>query len=374
MTRAGMEREDIARLISVMLAPKQGERLLFITDYPDGKLSAERQARQELLMRWHNAAQLVSESRGMRILPVVKYPETGKNNADLPRTASTEDGGHVDNLPEFIASANIVIAMTEFSATAPLKNIASRAQALRVVSMPGVTTDMENAMAADYSAISDRGKRLSLAVGGAIGFEAIFDSEQVPRGTKLYIDARGTRFIVDDGMCRENGAFINFPSGEVFAAPYEGATPEGRSLFGDSQTRGTLPVWSHAEGKVAFLKVERNRIIRVQGDSLEAQRIGEDIARDGNCANIAELGFGINDRARCGPFVPVLEAEKAGVHIAYGRSDHFGFADTHAGKVKADVHRDFVYAGESPIKATVYAVFANGRRILIAERGKVVAV
>ena len=102
--------------------------------------------------------------------------------------------------------------------------------------------------------------------------------------------------------------------------------------------------------------------------------IADDIARDGNCANVAELGFGINDRARCGPSVPVLEAEKAGVHIAYGRSDHFGFADTHAGKVKALVHRDFVYANGSPIKATVYAVFANGRRILIAERGKVVAV
>jgi leucyl aminopeptidase (aminopeptidase T) len=242
------------------------------------------------------------------------------------------------------------------------------------VSMPGVRQDMEYAMSADYDAISIRGKKLAAVLDSAIGFEALFDGGDVPRGTRLYIDARGTRFIVDDGMCRDPRAFINFPSGEVFAAPYEGVTPEGRSLFGDSQTSGILPVWSHADNKVAFLKVEKNRIVKVQGDSLEAQRIVEDISQDGNAANIAEIGFGINSRARCGPEIPVLESEKAGPHIAYGRDDHFGFPDTHAGKVKADVHRDFVYAHDSRITATIYAVFANGRKLLIAERGKVVAV
>jgi len=170
------------------------------------------------------------------------------------------------------------------------------------------------------------------------------------------------------------GDFINFPSGEAFTPLYEAATQEGRSLFGDSQTKGIWPVYSYRDGKVAFLHVEGNKITRVQGDSSEAERIIEDIARDERNANIAELGLGINDSARCAPGVPVLEAEKAGPHIAYGRSDHFGAAGSHAGKVAASTHRDIVYTRSTPITATIHAVYSNGRKLLIAERGKIVVV
>ena len=363
----------IAGLLDTLISPQKGERLLFLTDYGI-RSSSNGIWRADLLARWYKAAQLLAEQKHFHLLPIVRYPETGKNNGDLPYKAVTHDGGHVNNLEELIASSNIAIAMNEYSASAPLRNIAARCPALRIISMPGVTAEMEMTMSADYGKMQERGKRLQAVVQSAAGFEIIFAGSGIPHGTKLYIDTRAANWILEAGGCTKNGGFINFPSGELFTPPYEGVSEAGRREFGDSQTSGTWPVYSNTDKRVAFLKVERNRIIRVQGDCDAAQKIIEDIASDENNANIAELGLGINDRARSTPDIPILESEKAGPHIAYGRNDHFGTPLTLAGKVKATVHQDFVYAKDSPITATIHAVYANGRKVLIAERGKIVAV
>ncbi len=375
MAAPQMQAKEIARLLDAIAAPKQGERLLFITDYSSsGKPDSKRFGRAELLTRWYAAALQLSNEQGFHVLPIVKYLETGMNNSDLPAKAATHDGGHVDNLASLISSANIVIAMTGYSATAPLRNIAAASPSLRVISMPNVNAEMEAAMSADYKKIDERGKRLLAVVQSAVGFEIIFSGVGVPSGAKLYIDTRASNWSLDSGMCHNKGDFINFPSGELFTPPYEGVSPVGRREFGDSQTNGIWPIYSHIDKKAAFLKVEKNRIVRVQGDSAEARKIIENIATDENNANIAELGLGLNDRARCGEDVPVLEKEKAGPHIAYGRNDHFGSPISLAGKVKATVHQDYVYTRDTPITATIHAVYQNGRRVLIAERGKIVAV
>ncbi len=373
MAATQMQPKEIAKLLDTIAAPQEGERMLFLTDY-SGKMSTSRLGRAELLTRWYRAALQLSFERGFHLLPIVKYPETGKSNADLPLKAATHDGGHVDNLPSLISSANIAIAMTEHSATAQLRNIAAASNSLRVISMPGVTAEMEGAMSADYKKIDERGKRLLSVVQLAAGFEIMFSGAGIPNSTKLHIDTRASNWMLDSGMCRQPGGFINFPSGELFTPPYEGVSPEGRREFSDSQTSGIWPIYSHSDKKAAFLKVEKNRIVRVQGDSAEAQKIIENIASDENNANIAEIGLGLNDRARSGEDVPVLEKEKSGPHIAYGRNDHFGSPKSLAGKVRATVHADYVYTRDTPITATIHAVYPNGRRVLIAERGKIVAV
>lgn len=369
-----MTHEKIAGLLDAMLEPQLGERLLLLTDYSEGKPDKAEQGRRELVLRWQRAAALLSQKKGFNLLPLVLYMETGRSNADLPKTAATQGGGHVDDLADFAASADIAIAMTKYSATAPLKNIAARTGKLRVVSMPGVNAGMEPAMSADYPSIEARGKRLLSVVQPAAGFEVTFDGKQVPHGTKLYIDTRANNWQLDAGACRRPGDFVNFPSGELFTPPYEGATQEGRREFGESQTSGVWPVHSPTDGKVAFLKVEKNTIVRVQGNCEEASRIIEAIAADENAANVAELGLGLNEKARGAADVPILEREKAGPHIAYGRDDHFGSPSSLAGKVKANVHVDCIYTRETPVTATIFAVYPNGKRVLIAERGKVVAV
>lgn len=364
----------IASLLETIVCPQQGERMIFLTDYAEGKQDALRAGRHRMAQEWHQAASLICEKKGCKVLPLVKYREVGKNNADLPKTAATSGGGHVDDLPALVASANIAIAMTHWSASAPLKNIAARAASLRVVSMPQVDEKMEEAMGADYVEIERRGKLLLAAIKEAVGFEITFAGAGVPIGTRLHVDTRVNNWILDSGMCRKGGDFINFPSGELFTAPYEGVSPEGLRLLGESKTSGVWPVYSASDQRVVFLKVEKNRIARVHGDSALAKKIIEDIAQDENNANIAEIAFGLNESARSGEEVPVLEKEKAGPHLAYGRNDHFGSPLTLCGKVKASVHQDFVYTPDTPINATVYAIYPNGKMLLIAQRGRVVVV
>jgi len=368
-----LKEEKIASLLDFMLAPKQGERLLFLTDYSD-KADSRRLGREALLSRFYAGARRLSQQKGLVLLPLVKYRETGANNAELPTLAATQGGGHVDKLHELLTSANIAIAMTEYSATAPLRNIAARAPSLRAVSMPGVTAGMEGAMGADYSRIAERGRKLLAVLSSATGFETLFSGSNLPPNTKLHIDTRASNWTLEDGICRKAGECINFPSGELFTPPYEGVSTEGRRELGDSQTQGVLPVFSHTDAKIAFLHIAKNRIVRVQGDSDAANKIIDDIAKDENAANIAELGFGINDRARSDYRVPVLEREKSGPHIAYGRNDHFGSPASLSGKVRANIHQDIVYSSSSPISATIHAVYKNGNRVLICERGKLVAV
>ena len=114
-----MSSEQIAKLLQFMLQPRKGERLLFLTDY-SGRPSTARLARAELLSRWYNAAALLSQKLDFRLLPIAKCPDAPSPNADLPSTATTHDGGRIDNLHELIASCDIVVAMTEHSASAQI--------------------------------------------------------------------------------------------------------------------------------------------------------------------------------------------------------------------------------------------------------------
>src|SRR3989338_5638480 len=127
---------EIAGLLDTLISPKKGERLLFLTDYGI-RSSSNGIFRAELLSRWYKAAGALSQQRLFHLLPIVRYPETGKNNGDLPYKAVTHDGGHVNNLEELIASSNIAIAMNEYSASAPLRNIATRCPSLRIISKIG---------------------------------------------------------------------------------------------------------------------------------------------------------------------------------------------------------------------------------------------
>jgi leucyl aminopeptidase (aminopeptidase T) len=361
--------EKISSLIDTILEPKQNERFLFITDYQE-KMSEEDKDRRNLVLKWYSAAKVLSAKKKFKLLPLVVYKETLKHNADLPKTAATIDGGHVNDLVSFLGSADIIVTMTKYSASAPIKKAASKSA--RVVSMPGIREDMEPAMLADYKKIGERAQKLVSILQNAVEIELVFDGAEIPKGTVLFVDVRKSKWFIDSGICKNKGDFINFPSGEVFAAPYEGISEQGRLLLGESKTRGIWPIYSFQDKKVAFLKVEKNKITKVTGDSVEALRIIEDIAKDQNAANIAEVAFGLNEKARDGPDIPILEKEKAGPHIAYGRNDHFSDPFSFSGKVQANVHIDYVYTQNTPITVSAFAIFENGNKVLIAQRGKVV--
>jgi len=312
----------------------------------------------QFLELWHSAAVELSKKVGCNVLPIVKYFETGAHSAPLPKTGFAA-GEVIPDLCAHIAKADIVIAMTTFSATGPLFRITAET-GNRAVSIPGAQADMWPAMSIDYLMLKKRSDALKSLLEEATGIEVSFSGKHVPEGTNLFVDVRGSKWHTD-GKCGNPGESTNLPAGEVYCVPRESS----------SETRGTWPVYSPEDGNVVLLKVEGNKIIDVPGDSRKAVGMRRAIEKDPNCANVAEMSFGLNDAARSGEDVSVIEKEKAGPHIAWGMSIHLG------GTVTAGQHNDEVYTNDTPVTVTVHAVYerdGSAARKLIAENGKVVAV
>lgn len=353
---------DVKKLLIDVFDPQPGETAAVMVDVPrDGVGDTPRwAARREMAGRWHDALSELGKERGFDVLPMLRYPATGANNADLPKTGWLGEDGI--ELGRRLAESTLVIAMTEFSATAPLAHVAKANPDFRAASMPGVETRMEGtSLAADYRRVAARCRAIADAFEGATLCDVVFST-----GHRCWFDLRHRRAEMDDGWLprdKKGDRIINLPSGETFIVPYEGEFEDVPSW-----TAGTIPVIENDE--LVLFHVVANTIVVVEGDGEVADRYAEFFDADPARANVAEVAFGVNDRAQVTGIV--IEDEKAGFHWAFGRSDHLG------GVVGVDdfsspetvVHQDIVYAKGNPIQVErADLVHPDGRRVTVIEDG-----
>jgi leucyl aminopeptidase (aminopeptidase T) len=116
---------------------------------------------------------------------------------------------------------------------------------------------------------------------------------------------------------REPGKAGNLPSGETYIVPYEGERP-GET----SRTAGTLPL--ELDGELLHYRIEANKVVEVVGDGPVAARERSEMEAEPGYRNVAELGLGLLAGYGIQPAGELLLDEKLGLHIAFGRSDHFG--------------------------------------------------
>ena len=353
---------DLNKLLIDVFDPQAGELVAVVVDEPTDAVPDHEgwQARRNMAAEWREALIKLGAERGFDVRPLVSFPATGANNGDLP-AAGTMDGAEID-LGEVLAGSSLVLAMTEFSATAPLVHVAEATEDFRAASMPGVEKRMEGtALAADYSKVAARCKAIFDAMQGAQLCDVLFTT-----GHRCFFDLRQRSAEMDDGFLprgKQGDPIINLPSGETFIVPYEG---EIHGL--PSWTAGTIPVVEDDE--MVLFHVVANCVQVVEGDGPVAERYAEFFNDDPARSNIAEVAFGVNDMAEVTGCV--LEDEKAGFHWAFGRSDHLG------GVVGVDdfetpanvVHQDIVYAKGNPIQIErADIVHPDGRRVTIIEDG-----
>lgn len=332
---------NLQKFFADVFDPQPGEIALVLIDMPHGQIhdTSDWAQRRDMAERWHAALAEFGRRRGFRVLPIVSYPATGAHNAHLPAEGLLE--GRPAPLSQLAEQVTLVLALTQFSASAPLIEWTQRLPRLRAASMPMVAPAMEaTALAADYAEVARACATLRQRLSGVEAARITFSN-----GDSLQLDLRFRSAHVDDGQLRPDKApprLVNLPSGETYIAAYEGERPNQ-----PSRTRGVLPVpWRH---EIVRLEIAQNRVVDVLGRSEAAADLRNFLALDGARRNVAELGLGCNPRARV--WGNVLEDEKAGPHIALGRSDHIG------GTVGPDAfedprhiwHHDFVYARESPI-------------------------
>jgi hypothetical protein len=336
---------DLEKLITDVFAPQPGEKVLIMIDLPHGELKDhdEWQERRHMAEEWRSAFERLGGEQGFTVYPMLTYPATGAHNSDLPEAGELE--GKTVQLDDVFSAVNVVVALTEYSASAPLIKYSLKYPGMRAASMPKVKRSMQNtALAADYSEVARKSHILAEKLDRTDGVRVTFST-----GHQLYLDLRHRQAEADDGQLhvdKKGMRLINLPSGEACIAPYEGEV-EGQP----SKTEGTIP--ADYDGELVLYQVAENNIVEVVGDGPKAREMREYFAVDAARRNIAELGLGCNEKAVITG--TVLEDEKVlGMHWAYGRSDHIGgvtgvdqFSDpAHV------VHQDTVYAKGGPVEVT----------------------
>jgi leucyl aminopeptidase (aminopeptidase T) len=303
--------------LETCLAVKAGETVLVITDEP---------AREIGTAIWRVAKSMNTEAMLVEMIP------RQRNGEEPPAPIAA-----------LMAASSVVLCPTSKSLTHTAARREACAHGARIATLPGITADMMiRCLNADYNAIAERSKRLSVVL--ASGGEMHVTS---PAGTDIRL-RRGDRHAKPDtGFYHNAGEYGNLPAGETFFAPIEGSS-QGVIVF-EAAVAGIGKI-----KKPIRLVVQDGLAVEITGGD-EAQKLNALINPLGAAArNIAELGIGTNDRAKITGIILEDEKVMGTVHIALGDNMSMG------GKVSVPSHLDGLI-----LQPTVYV---DGRMIMDAGR------
>jgi hypothetical protein len=363
--------EELVALIQSVFPRFDTDRALAIlVDVPrEAKLDNPAwKERRGLAYEWYAALNEARASIPLERVELVAYADVGSNNADLPEEAIVLDApppdmaaflpskGRPTTFSRVFAATQLFLAPTEFSTTAPLK-VAARSHRFRAATMPGFAAAMIPALRIDYGEVARRVEalqaRLSQADHADISFTVDGKSDH-----DVHFDLRRRTAHASSGRFPDLGTAGNLPSGEAYIVPYEGEAGE------ESQTAGTLPV--EIDGEVVLFDIRANRAVAAIGEGPQAQAERSHLAAEPAYGNMAELGFGVLADFGLEPIGEILLDEKLGLHIAFGRSEHFGGAvgPKDFSSPAAVIHLDRIYIPQAQPRITVNAVilgYADGR-------------
>jgi len=374
--------EELRLLIQRVFQPTDSDRgLAIIVDLPDERLADNPNWAQRRAMAadWYLALQEEVAKLGLDRLTLAWYRNAGGNNADLPAmchpgdgltvpaSADDLDGTSAISFDRLFRDHSLVLAPTELSATAPLK-VATRTAGpgpagFRAATMPGFLPSMIPALRLDYGVINRRVNLLKELLDQAE--RADFHFESGGQKYELVLDLRHRGGHASGGLFPSNGIAGNLPSGEAYIVPYEGEIEGDLSL-----SEGTLPVQIGDE--VVLYRIVANKAQEVLTDGPASAEEARHIAAEPAYANLSELGLGVLGDFGLKPTGSILLDEKLGLHIAFGRSDHFGGTVGPADFSGPDavIHLDRVYIPETQPQVEVKQVRLTGPgldRIIITD-------
>jgi len=231
--------------------------------------------------------------------------------------------------------------------------------------MPGFAASMIPALRIDYGEVARRvdalKTRLDQADHADVSFMVDGKSEYA-----IHFDLRHRAAHASSGRFPELGTAGNLPSGEAYIVPYEGDAGE------ESRTEGNLPV--EIDGEVVLFTIRANRAVEVNGAGAAAQAERAHLIAEPAYGNLAELGFGVLADFGLEPIGEILLDEKLGLHIAFGRSDHFGGAvgPGDFSSAAAVIHLDRIYIPQAQPRVTGREVtlgYSDGRSETIMANG-----
>ena len=362
----GLNEKDLVGLVrSVFPGHPEDRRLVILVDLPrdPAKDNPDWKARRAMAEEWALLLKKGAPAVPLDDVRLVAYPDVGSNNADLPAAgfaveaglpsdaSGLADCGRPVSFETVFRETALFLAPTEYSTTAPLKNAAAR-HGFRAATMPGFSEKMIPALRLDYGEVGRRVAAIKDRLDRAEEAEIEFVKDGLTPH-RMVFDLRYRTAHESGGRFPKKGTAGNLPSGEAYIVPYEGERGPA------SRTRGELPV--EISGEVLVFAVEANRALAVR----PAATLGpawkdeaEHLRREPAYGNMAELGFGVLGDFGIGPVGEILLDEKLGLHVAFGRSDHFGGqVGPAAFSSPAEViHLDRIYIPATQPRITVHSV------------------
>jgi len=341
--------ELVALIRRVFLPSADETRLAILVDLPDAHApdTAEWATRREIAQGW--LAELAPHAAELGLAPaLVAFRNAHTNNGNLPErcwivtgealpaTAEALDPAASVPFAEVFASHPILLAPTQFSATAPLKMIAKTIP-IRAATMGGFNPGMIPALRIDYTEVNRRVSWLKDRLDRAVGADIVFACPD--REDTLHLDLRFRTAHASGGLLHQTGAG-NLPSGEAYIVPFEGETEPSRSA-------GIMPVQFGTE--IVRYRIANNRAVEVLSQGPASHAEAAHLAAEPAYGNLAELGLGVLAGFGIKPIGKVLLDEKLGPHIAFGRSEHFGgqVGPNDFSSADAVIHIDRVYVPET---------------------------
>jgi len=328
--QTNLSEKELEQLIISVFSPSNSDHNLgIIVDLPDNADQDNDLWRKRRLMAadWAKKLNQVKDKIGLDSINLIVYKNVRNNNADLPDLffQSPEDLSNLyaESLnslkekissDEFFSQNQLIIAPTEFSATAPLKLNAKKYN-FRAVTMPGFSENMIPALKLNYQEINSMVNKVKTMLDKSTGLEISFTVDK-EKTYKVFFDLRFRTAHASGGRFPEPGHAGNLPSGEAYIVPYEG---EGKE---ESKSSGIVPV--QFDNEVVLYRIDRNRAVEVLSSGQFSDEERGKIKSEPAYSNIAELGFGVLKKYGLKPVGQILLDEKLGLHIAFGRSDHFG--------------------------------------------------
>ncbi len=367
-------------IISVFNPGEADKAIAIITDVPNEKRTDTDtwQERRNIVYEWYEQLLKVQDKLKFEKVNLYLYENAESNNADLPDifykintvkepvTAEVlPSTGILINLETILEETSILLAPTQYSATAPLKMLGKKFS-FRAATMPGFSRAMIPALGIDYQKVNERvmmlKQRLDDAETATVRFEADGNNFE------MFFDLRHRKAHASSGLIHEKGTAGNLPSGETYIVPYEGEH-EGDP----SKTAGTLPV--RIGNELLLFHIKNNRTFSIEGSGSTAKEQQTFLEEEPAYGNIAELGLGILDSFGISAVGSVLLDEKLGLHVAFGRSEHFGgiTGPKSFRNPKNVIHMDYVYVPSlQPDISIVSAVlrYPSGEEELIMEKNK----
>lgn len=370
---------QLSDLLRSVFALRPTEKALTIfVDLPDNSLpdTTEWQDRRRFALEWYELLLSHRTELPFSHIRLARYPNVGSNNNELPANVSlledsTSGPGNTDgyavSLDQVLNTSSVVLAMTELSATAPLKVLA-RKFLFRGATLPGFRREMVPALGLDYEKVNERVMEFKRRMDDANGVNIRLRTDEDTY--VFFADLRHRTGHASGGLMREPGIVGNLPSGEAYIVPYEG------EKHGDeSMTIGRLPV--QFEDEIVLFEIKQNRATEVLSHGKQSDEQQNKLTDDPAYGNIAEIGIGVLGEWGVKAIGSTLLDEKLGLHVAFGRSEHFGGVTSPSSfrNRKNVVHIDWVYVPSVQPGVSVVEVafeYPEGKRETIIQDGRYV--